>query len=164
MILSSGDSGIASPIAQYNCTSAHRTLGNWLAPNLQMNTAFAKLQARAVSYTHSDAWISYFACFLPSMTYTFPVSHQTQAQLDKLQAAPKRATLLKLGYRCNLLDAVVYRGYRDTHYCGIGFGPLFIEEGIAQYLIFTCHLQAQTDIGSLLRITLHWWQLNAGVS
>jgi hypothetical protein len=41
---------------------------------------------------------------------------------------------------------------------------LFIEAGIAQYLIFTRHLRAKTDIGSLLRITLHWWQLQAGVS
>jgi hypothetical protein len=33
-----------------------------------------------------------------------------------------------------------------------------------QYLIFTRHFRAHTDIGSLLRITIHWWQLQAGVS
>jgi hypothetical protein len=170
MHLSSGNSGSITSINQHDSTQSHRTLGNWLSANLQMNTALGKLQTRAGSYTRSiavgymtpyDAWISYFACFLPSMTYTFPVSHHTPAQLDKLQAAPKRATLLKLGYRRNLPDAVVYG---SIHYGGIGLRPLFIEAGIAQYLIFTRHLRAQTDIGSLLRITLHWWQLQAGVS
>jgi hypothetical protein len=51
------------------------------------------------------------------MTYTFPVSHHTKAQLDKLQAAPKRATLLKLVYRRNLPDDVVYG---SIHHRGIG--------------------------------------------
>jgi hypothetical protein len=170
MTLSSGDSGITTPIDQYDSTTAHRTLGNWLSSNLQMNTAFEKLESRAGTYTRGiavgyltpyDAWVSYFACFLPSMTYTFPVTHHKKAKLDKLQASPKRATLLKLGYRRNIPDAVVYG---SIQYGGIGLRPLFIEAGIAQYLIFTRHLRAQTDIGSLLRITLHWWQLQAGVS
>jgi hypothetical protein len=170
MLLSSGDSGSITSIEQHDSTQAHRTLGNWLSTNLQMSTAFQKLASRASSFTRGiavgymtpyDAWISYFACFLPSMTYTFPVSHHTPAQLDKLQAAPKRATLLKLGYRRNLPDAVVYG---SIQYGGIGFRPLFIEAGLAQYLIFTRHLRAQTAIGSLLRIPLHGWQLQAGVS
>jgi hypothetical protein len=38
MELTSGDSGISSPITQYTHSCAHRTLGNWVAPNLQMNT------------------------------------------------------------------------------------------------------------------------------
>jgi hypothetical protein len=53
-----------------------------------MNTAFEKLESRAGTYTRGiavgymtpyNAWISYFACFLPSMTYTFPVTHHTKA-------------------------------------------------------------------------------------
>jgi hypothetical protein len=49
MELTSGDSGISSPITQYTHSCAHRTLGNWVAPNLQMNTALSKLQERSVN-------------------------------------------------------------------------------------------------------------------
>ena len=55
MHLSSGDSGITTSIDQYDSISAHRTLGNWLAANLQMNTAFEKLQSRAGLYTRGIA-------------------------------------------------------------------------------------------------------------
>ena len=50
MELSSSDSGIYSDINQYNCTTAHRTLGNWVAPNLQMNTSLSKLTSTAKDY------------------------------------------------------------------------------------------------------------------
>ena len=55
MTLSSGDSGITTPIEQYDSTTAHRTLGNWLSTNLQMNTAFEKLESRAGTYTRGIA-------------------------------------------------------------------------------------------------------------
>jgi hypothetical protein len=55
MHLSSGDSGIITPIDQYDSICAHRTLGNWLSTNLQMNTAYSKLVFHASSYTRSIA-------------------------------------------------------------------------------------------------------------
>jgi hypothetical protein len=77
MELSLGDSDISTPISQYTDSCAHRTLGNWVAPNLQMQTAWSKLKALSKDYAKCmsasalsklDAWRSYFAVFLPMMT------------------------------------------------------------------------------------------------
>jgi hypothetical protein len=170
MELSSGDSGLYTEIAQYSCASAHRTLGNWVAPNLQMKTSLLKLQSTASEYSTRmsssslsklDAWISYFAVFLPMMAYTLPVCHHSQTSLDRLQSAPTTSTLLKLGFNRHTAHAVVYG---CVQFAGLGLRSLFIEQGIAQILISMRHLRACTDVGTLFLITLQWWQVTAGVS
>jgi hypothetical protein len=113
--LSLGDSGVSTNISQYTSTCAHRTLGNWLAPNLQMKTALWKLQQPSREYAKRisasalskiDAWRSYFAVFLPMMTYTLPVSHHSKKSLNQLQSAPTRSTLLKLGFNRHTAHAI----------------------------------------------------------
>jgi len=162
MELSSGDSGTLTDINQYSCTTAHRTLGNWVAPNLQMNTSILKLQSTAREYatrtslsslSKLDAWISYFAVFLPMMSYTLPVCHHSKKSLDRLQSAPTTSTLLKLGFNRHTAHAVVYG---SVQFAGLGLRSLFIEQGIAQLLIFIRHLRACTDVGTLLLITIQW--------
>jgi hypothetical protein len=84
-----------------------------------------------------DAWISYFAVFLPMMTYTLPVCHHSQKSLQRLQSAPTGSTLLKLGFNRHTAYAVVYG---SVQYAGLDLRPLFIEQGIPMLLISMRHL------------------------
>ena len=81
--------------------------------------------------------------------------------LAKLQSHPTRATLMKIGFNRNTPLAVVYGAV--TH-AGLGMRHQYIEQGIAQLQLFIRHIRAGTDQGTLLCITLSWWQLVAGVS
>jgi hypothetical protein len=89
------------------------------------------------------------------MTYTFPVTHHSAARLYKIQSAPTRSTLMKLGFNRNTAHAVAFG---PSRYGGLGLRNLQVEQGIAGLTILIRHLRAQTQQGSLLLITLAWWQ------
>jgi hypothetical protein len=95
------------------------------------------------------------------MTYSLPVSHHTPKKLRKLQSPATRATLMKLGFNRNTDHWVVYG---PSRYGGIGFRDPFVKQGIGQVELFVRHLRAGTTQGTLMCITLSWWQLVVGVS
>jgi hypothetical protein len=96
------------------------------------------------------------------MTYTLPVSHHSPKRLKRLQPAATRATLMKLGFNCNMAHQVVYG---PSRYGGLGFRDLFVEQGIGQVEILVRHLRANLTQGTLIHITLACWrQLVVGVS
>jgi hypothetical protein len=137
---------------------------------MQMNEAFKALLATSLSYStrllcsnlsQRDTWIAYFSVYIPSMTYTLPVSHHAPKRLKKLQSKATRATLMKLGFNRNTARRVVYGPAR---YGGLGFRDLAVEQGIAQVELFIRHTRAGSSQGKLLRIALSWWQLVIGVS
>jgi hypothetical protein len=107
LALTSGPSPILNNITQHNYDEAHRYLSDWLVMHLQMKTVYSKLPERASKYTRRllcspldkrNTWIAYFTCFVPGITYTFPVTHHPAKKLRLLQSAPTRATLMKLGF------------------------------------------------------------------
>jgi hypothetical protein len=115
--LTSGDALAPLPVHQYDTSNAHRYLWDWIACNLQMTTALSAIQETASSYTcrvltsplsKRDTWIAYHAVFIPSMTYTFPVTHHSVKSLRKLQSAPTRSTLNKIGFNRNTSHAVAF--------------------------------------------------------
>jgi hypothetical protein len=108
-----------------------------------------------------DTWVAYFAVFVPSMTYTLPVSHHSPKRLKKLQSAASRTTLMKLGFNRNTAHRVVYG---PSRYGGLGFRDLFLEQRIGQVKMLVGHLRANSTQGTLIRITLAWSQLIVSVS
>jgi hypothetical protein len=138
--------------------------------DMQMTSAYKALHDTAAQFSarilcsnlsRRDTWVAYFAVFVPSMTYTLPLSHHSPKQLKKLQSAATRATLMKLGFNCNMAHQVVCR---PSRYGGLGFRDLFVEQGIGQVEMLVQHLRANSTQGTLIRITLAWWQLVVGVS
>jgi hypothetical protein len=135
--LTSGTSLRFTPVIQHNYDQAHRYLGGWLSMNLQMDTAHAKFSERASKYARRitsspldkrDVWIAYFACFIPAITFTFSVTHHSAQKLCKLQSAPTRATLMKLGFNRNTAHAVAYG---PSRYGALGLQDWSVEQGIA---------------------------------
>jgi hypothetical protein len=115
--LTSGDSPELQSVTQYDSAEAHRYLGDWISCSLQMLTALSVLQANASNYARRvltsplskrDAWIAYYAIFIPSITYTFLVTHHSDKRLCKLQSASTRSTRSKIGYNRNTPYAVVF--------------------------------------------------------
>jgi hypothetical protein len=137
---------------------------------MQMTTAFQKLSESTRKYStrlltsplsKRDAWIAYFAVFVPAISYTFAVTHHSPKTLHKLQSVPTRATLLKLGFNRNPPLAVVYG---PSLHSDIALRNLPIKQGIAHLQMLIRHVLAETEQGILILILLAWWQLTVGMS
>jgi hypothetical protein len=160
--LASGTDPHKAAVNHFNYDEAHTYLGDSLAPNLQMKTGDASLMQKGLTFSRRlvssslskhDTWIAYFTVFQPAMTYTFPVTHHSTARLHKIQSAPTRSTLMKLGFNRNTAHAVAFS---PSRYGGLGLRTLHVEQGIAGLTILIRHLHARTPQGSLLLITLAW--------
>jgi hypothetical protein len=90
LYLTSGDNMQLVPVEHYNFDQTHKYLGNHMALNLTMTTAFTKLMEASNTFARRmavsplskrDAWIAYFAVYVPSMTYTFLVSVHSPTKL-----------------------------------------------------------------------------------
>lgn len=85
----------------------------------------------------------------------------TKAQLNKIQSPIKQALLPKCGHNRNLPTAIVYG---PTHLGGIGLRSLYIEQGIAQMRSLIICLRSNSNMTTLAKIALSWFQLLAGTS
>jgi hypothetical protein len=167
--LTSGNNSHRAAINHFSYDEAHTYLGDSLAPNLQMQTGDIALMKKRLTFSRRlvssslsqhDVWIAYFAVFQPAMTYTFPVTHHSAARLHKIQSAPTRSTLTKLGFNRTTAHAVAFG---PSRYGGLRLRNLRVKQGIAGLTILICHLRAQTQQGCLLLITLAWWQQVIGI-
>ena len=95
------------------------------------------------------------------MCYTLSISHNHPQTLSKIQSAPIRVTLIKLGFKRTTSHAIVFGSQR---YGGLRLRDLPTEQGIAQTILLLRHLRAQTDVGRLALISLQWLQLIASTS
>jgi hypothetical protein len=103
------------------------------------------------SLSKCDTWIAYFAVFIPAMIYTFAVTHHSATRLGKIQSAPTRSTLMKLGFNQHTACAVVFGPIR---YGALGLCSLPVKQGIAGITMMIWHLRARTHQGSLTMIAL----------
>ena len=96
------------------------------------------------------------------MTYPLPNSFFTKTQLETLQRTALQATIQKLGYNKCTAKVVIHG---STQYGGAQLPHLYTEQGIGQTTQFLRQWrQPNTQIGTLLRILVHWTQLSLGTS
>jgi hypothetical protein len=170
LVLTNGQNSNPQPVNQHDCSQAHQYLGLWNSPSLSMKANRAALAEKAMNYSHRlfksgllthEVWLAYFACFVPSMVFPFPVCSFTGAELNTLQKAPVRATLARLGFNRNISRDIVFG---SPLYGDLDLLNLFVEQGIAQLQLLLRHLRAEITQGSLMLIGLSWWHLVAGFS
>jgi hypothetical protein len=168
--LTSGNNPASESVTQLNHDETHAYLGNRLATDMQMKDALTALTKTASTFasrllcsnlSQRETWVAYFAVFVPSMTYTLPISHHSAKSLATLQSAPTRAALMKIGFNRNTAKRIVYG---PSRYGGLGFRDLFVEQGIAQVELLVRHLRAGSTQGTLMLIAISWWQMVVGVS
>ena len=109
----------------------------------------------------NETWLAYRQYLIPSLCYgsviqSFPIS---TCEIMHKKLLP--FLLPKLGYPATLPRPIAF-GPRESGGCGIlDINAVLLSQKI-QYLIK--HVRAKTEIGILLRITLRWAQLQAGIS
>jgi hypothetical protein len=90
--------------------SAHKTLGHFKEPAGTQQRQFEKLLAKSnvatafldsCSLTRSEAWTSYYACYLPSISYPAVNCYFTRQQKSKVQWKAMSRIVSKCGYNRN---------------------------------------------------------------
>jgi hypothetical protein len=168
--LTTGNSTTKTIIEHRDCSTAHRTLGLYPAPNGCQRIQAKELQEKSDRFAAGmskaplskfEARTAYWMMWLPSMTYSLPCSHMTKKQLHQVQQRMVTVSLSKMGYSSKTCRAVVFGPRR---YLGIGHRHLYHEQGIGQTLQMIKHIRSASKLGSFLQIGIDWTQLHAGVS
>ena len=163
--------GRSIPTYQKSNYTSHKTLGCFINPAattkqpeqylIKKNNHYAKL-LETNYFSRSEAWTYYAAFYLPSMTYTLPITPLTSAQCQSLDARLFRTLLPRCGYNRNMSRAI---RHAPTQMGGAGFRPLYVEQGILMVQQIHKFLNSPTTtIGKLLRMTLSWTQAFVGTS
>ena len=150
--------------------TAHNALGCYKEPAGNQQAAAKHLIANSNRHARQlatsplnwkESWTYYHSVYLPSVSYSLPVSHIPPTTLAEIQAPAIGTFLPKCGYNRNMLRVVVFG---PQEYGGMGFRQLNVEQGAGQIDYFLKFWRTDCEAGSLLRIALSWSQVMAGVS
>ena len=158
-------------IQQLEPTQSHKTLGHWKEPagrqkdqreQLQRKSAKLATTAHNSPMTRKDAWVFYFAIFLPSITYPLANSFFERAVLERIVHPATKRIAAKCGFARSTPSAVLYG---PAGLGGAAFRQGYSEQGIGQLQLFLRHWrQPETQAGRLSRIAVHWTQFHCGTS
>ena len=158
-------------IRQLDPTQAHKTLGHWKEPagrqydqreQLQRKCDKLATTAHNSPMNRKDAWVYYFAIFLPSITYPLANSFFKQLELKRLTHPATKRIAAKCGFARSTPSAVLYG---PAALGGASFRQCYVEQGIGQLQLFLRHWrQPETQVGRLSRVAVHWTQFQCGTS
>jgi hypothetical protein len=97
--------------------------------------------------------------YIPSMTYSLPVTTIDVNILNKIQRQAIQAILNKLGVSKSFPCGVAF-GPKDL--CGMTLMDMSVEQGIQGVKHFTDHLFSRDSVGNLILIALQSLQLELG--
>jgi hypothetical protein len=158
------------PIPRKSVDEEHKTLGHYKAPcgplpqqrRALLQAANNIAQMVLGSYlTPVESNMVYRAVFLPKFAYVLPQCHFTTNQLRVIENKAQQAFTAKGGFNRKMSLAIRYGPQRLG---GAGFIQLSTIQGEGQVLNFLKHWRSQTYVSSLLRCSLAWAQMNAGIS
>ena len=121
---------------------------------------FAKVvQTNALS--RYDSTIFFFHIYIPSVTYPLQSTFFTKKELDLIQSVANRSLTQSCGYNGRTPFIILYgpseiwrSGFHQSLRCSRPFANSDVHQTLAN----------PSDISTLLRICLHWWQFVAGIS
>lgn len=158
-------------IKQKSNYDAHKTLGCYINPAytrtqpwkaiVTKNENFAQL-LETNFFTRSETWTFYSSIYLPSITYSLPITPLTKEQCTQLDSRFLRALLPRSGYNRNMSRAIRYAPF---HMGGAGFKELYMEQGALMIQQVQKYLNSpQTPIGKMLIMAVSWTQAFLGTS
>ena len=159
-----------SAIQHYECTQAHRTLGQFKAPNGDNSTQLKHMQTKSHSWlsaiqeanlTRQEAHAAYAMIWFPSLSYGLGTTNLSYNELNQLQKPIINYILPALGYNRHLPRAVVFGSYK---YGGLNMKHLYIDQGTKHVTQFLKYYRYGGSIGQLLKISLRWLHIVAGFS
>ena len=111
--------------------------------------------------TREEAWIYYHSCYIPAVTYPLTSTFLSLAQLKSIQTKAMGIITAKCGYNWYTKTEVLF-GPKNLG--GAEFGHLSAQQGISPATYFLRHRRTQSTVGNLLKCTLAWLHLSAGMS
>ena len=109
-----------------------------------------------------ESRVFYQAIYKLSVGYVLPVSYFTFDELDKIQRKAHRAMVSHCGYNANTAKAIVYG---PQYLGGAAFFHLYDIQGLGQVENFLKFWRRpKSPQGRMLRITMAWAQMCAGLS
>ena len=157
-------------IKHLDCHLAHRTLGQYKAPNGQQTEHLQYMEKKSNAWllaikearlTKREALSAYETIWLPSLAYGLGTINISHKELDRLQRPIINRILPILGYNRHLPRAVVFG---NSKFGGLNLHHLYIEQGTQHVTQFIKYYRNGGSIGKLLRILLRWIHAIAGFS
>ena len=150
---------------------AHKTLGHHKEPSGDQKEQERAIknksdtlgdQAIRSGMTRRDAWVYYFAIYLPSITFPLANSFLSKKKLHQLTHPATKKIAAKCGFARTTLSAVLYG---PATMGGAAFRRAYIEQGIGQLQLFIRHWRNKaSQVGRLSRVAVHWIQYHCGTS
>ena len=159
-----------TPIKHYNCTDAHRTLGQYKAPDGNTSSQLDFMKQKSTNWLHAiheanltkqEAQAAYDMMWFPSLSYGLGTTNLSYRELNKIQKPIINHILPKLGYNRHLPRAVVFG---SSKFGGLNLKHLYIDQGTKHVTQFIKYYRNGGSIGDLLKISLQWLRLIAGFS
>jgi hypothetical protein len=157
-------------IKQLGIDESHKTLGCHKDPvgnqikQLQVLKDkcldFAKV-VRTNALSHYNCTIFYFHIYIPSVTHPLHSTFFTEKELDLIQSVANRSLTQSCGYNERTTFIILYG---PSEYGGTEFINLCDAQGRLQIQMFIKQWRTFSNICTLLRICLHWWQFVAGIA
>ena len=150
-------------------TTAHKTLGHWKEPAGYQTEQYDRLKQKCEKLANTaftspmnrkDAWVYYFAIFLPSITFPLSNSFFDRQTLWKTTHPATKKIAAKCGFARTMATEILYG---PASLGGASFRECYIEQGIGQLQLFLRHWRnPDTQAGKMTRIAVHWIQLHCG--
>jgi len=162
---------VPSQVKQKSNYDSHKTLGCYANPANRMESQVKQLKKKSNrqadmvlsnALQRSEARTNYAMIYLPSITYTFPVTCLTRDECTQVQAKFMTAIVPRCGFNRSMSLAV---RYSPKVYGGAGFTELYTEQGALGTMMALKHLRSPNgQPGAMLRIMLSWAQAFSGTS
>jgi hypothetical protein len=149
---------------------AHKTLGHYKEHTGIQKTQFRQLKAKSdnitaflwsTHLTREEAWIYYHSCYIPAVTYPLTSTFLSMTQLKSIQTKAMAIITAKCGFKRHTKTEVLF-GPKNLG--GAEFRHLSVQQGISQATYLLRHWRTQSSVGNLLKCTLAWLHLSAGMS
>jgi hypothetical protein len=155
-------------ITRLEVWEARRTLGVRPAPDGNYQKEGEFLMNKAIKYASRlaasnlsvmDVFIFHRSTYVPSMTYSLPVTTFEPKVLNKSQSRAIQAILNKLGVSKSFPCRVAF-GPKDM--CGMALLDMSVDQGVRQVQHFIDHVFSKDSVGNLMVIALRSLQLESG--
>ena len=159
-----------SSIIHLDSNTAHRTLGQMKAPSGNQSKQIEYMKKRSQTWLHAiqesslsrtEAQAALDMIWFPSMAYGLGTTNISFNDLNNIQKPVTNHILTVLGYNRHFPRAVVYG---SPQFGGLNFKHLYVEQGTKHITQFIKHYRSNNSIGQLLKISLRWVRLVAGLA
>jgi hypothetical protein len=112
-------------------------------------------------FNQRQAKLAYNTSYIPSLLYSLPAVNLSESTLYKIQQKALAKFLQLLGYEEKFPRAVVFGPYL---YGGINLIQLYTQSLCIKIESLSCHLNAGSELGMIIKIVLTWQQIQCGTS